>query len=261
MKTAIIGVGAMGGAIAEGILHSCKVNPADIIAANPHTDRLGHLVDAGVMVTSDNKAAAAKADVVIVAVKPWLAEDVMKDLKTVMDYRRQVLVSVVAGVTAAQINGWMQKDGALPQLFLVIPNTAATICESMTFIAPCNASEHNTELIKKLFDNIGSTIITDERHLAAGMVLASCGTAFALRYIRASAEGGVELGFRAAEATRIVAQTVKGAACLLMDSGSHPEEEIDKVTTAGGLTIKGLNAMEQAGFTGAVIQGLKAAGK
>lgn len=148
MKTAIIGVGAMGGAIAEGMLHSCKVNPADIIAANPHTDRLGHLVDAGVMVTSDNKAAAAKADVVIVAVKPWLAEDVMKDLKTVMDYRRQVLVSVVAGVTAAQINGWMQKDGALPQLFLVIPNTAATICESMTFIAPCNASEHNTELIK-----------------------------------------------------------------------------------------------------------------
>ena len=188
MKTAIIGVGAMGGAIAEGMLHSCKVNPADIIAANPHTDKLWHLVDAGVMVTSDNKAAAAKADVVIVAVKPWLAEDVMKDLKTVMDYRRQVLVSVVAGVTAAQINGWMQKDGALPQLFLVIPNTAATICESMTFIAPCNASEHNTELIKKLFDNIGSTIITDERHLAAGMVLASCGTAFALRYIRAHAD-------------------------------------------------------------------------
>ena len=99
MKTAIIGVGAMGGAIAEGMLHSCKVNPADIIAANPHTDKLWHLVDAGVMVTSDNKAAAAKADVVIVAVKPWLAEDVMKDLKTVMDYRRQVLVSVVAGVS------------------------------------------------------------------------------------------------------------------------------------------------------------------
>ena len=186
----------------------------------------------------------------------------MKDIKTVMDYRRQMLVSVVAGVSAAQIGEWMEKDGVRPRLFLVIPNTAAAVCESMTFVAPFNASDEDTTIIKELFDTIGSTIITDERHLAAGMILASCGTAFAMRYIRASVEGGVELGFRAAEATHIVAQTVKGAARLLMTDGGHPEAEIDKVTTAGGITIKGLNAMEQAGFTGAVIQGLKvAAGK
>ena len=262
MKTAIIGVGAMGGAIAEGLLHSGSIKPGDIIAANPHTDKLRHLADAGAVVTSDNKAAAAAADVVIVAVKPWLAEEVMKDIKTVMDYHRQMLVSVVAGVSAEQTGEWLEKDGVRPRLFLVIPNTAASVCESMTFVAPFNASDEDTTIIKELFDTIGSTIITDERHLAAGMILASCGTAFAMRYIRASVEGGVELGFRAAEATHIVAQTVKGAARLLMTDGGHPEAEIDKVTTAGGITIKGLNAMEQAGFTGAVIQGLKvAAGK
>ena len=79
-----------------------------------------------------------------------------------------------------------------------------------------------------------------------------------MRYIRAAMEGGVELGFRPEEAARIVEQTVKGAATLLLTQGTHPEAEIDKVTTAGGITIKGLNAMEREGFTNAVIEGLKA---
>lgn len=148
MKTAIIGVGAMGGAIAEGLIRSGKINSGNIIAANPHTDKLRHLADAGAVVTSDNKAAAAAADVVIVAVKPWLAEEVMKDIKTVMDYRRQMLVSVVAGVSAAQIEEWMEKDGMRPRLFLVIPNTAAAVCESMTFVAPFNTSDEDTTAIK-----------------------------------------------------------------------------------------------------------------
>ena len=93
----------------------------------------------------------------------------------------------------------------------------------------------------------------------AGMVLASCGIANALRYVRAATEGGVQLGFRAGEAQHIVAQTLRGAASLLDADGAHAETEIDKVTTPGGLTIRGLNAMEQAGFSNAVIRGLLAA--
>lgn len=95
----------------------------------------------------------------------------------------------------------------------------------------------------------------------AAMALGSCGTAYALRYVRAAMEAGVELGLYPSQAKLIVAQTVKGAAQLLMTNDSHPEEEIDKVTTPGGFTIKGLNRMEACGFTNAVVEGLKASVK
>jgi pyrroline-5-carboxylate reductase len=113
-----------------------------------------------------------------------------------------------------------------------------------------------------IFNKMGEAMLVDEKMLEVGMILASCGIAFALRYIRAAAEGGVELGCPAAQAAHIVAATMKGAAELLLQNNSHPEQEIDKVTTAGGITIKGLNEMEHAGFSSSVIRGLKAsAGK
>jgi pyrroline-5-carboxylate reductase len=147
-------------------------------------------------------------------------------------------------------------------LFLVIPNIAIAQLASMTFVAPAVATEsQHTERVKELFDTMGQTIITDEQHLAAGTTLASCGIAYAMRYIRAAAEGGVELGFRADDAKKIVMQTMKGAVELLEASGLHPEAAIDLVTTPGGVTIKGLNEMEHAGFTSAVIRGLKAGAK
>ena len=105
---------------------------------------------------------------------------------------------------------------------------------------------------------MGQSLITDEEHLAAGTTLASCGIAYAMRYVRAAAEGGVELGFKADTATTIILQTLQGAVSLLQGTGLHPEAAIDQVTTPKGLTIKGLNAMEHAGFTNAVIEGLKA---
>ena len=130
--------------------------------------------------------------------------------------------------------------------------------ESVTFISYREANEKQIALVCQLFSSIGYTMTIDEKQIPAGTSLASCGIAFAMRYIRAAMEGGVELGFRPAEAARIVEHTVKGAAMLLLNCNMHPEAEIDKVTTAGGITIKGLNAMEKAGFTNAVIEGLKA---
>ena len=125
-------------------------------------------------------------------------------------------------------------------------------------MVPCRATEEQTAAVQAVFDGLGQTCLTDEQHLAAGTMLASCGIAYAMRYFRAAAEGGVELGFKADAAKDIVLQTVKGAVELLQANGNHPEAEIDKVTTPGGLTIRGLNEMEHAGFTSAVIRGLKA---
>ena len=164
---------------------------------------------------------------------------------------------IAAGVPSANIQEWLGDN--CPPLYLVIPNIAIAEMASMTFIVPCGAvAQHHTETVKAIFDEMGNTLITDEQHLAAGTTLASCGIAYAMRYIRAAAEGGVELGFKADDAKNIVMQTMKGAVELLEASGLHPEAAIDLVTTPGGVTIKGLNEMEHAGFTSAVIRGLKA---
>jgi pyrroline-5-carboxylate reductase len=128
----------------------------------------------------------------------------------------------------------------------------------MTFVVPVGASEKDIQTVTHIFNEMGNTLITDEQHLAAGTTLASCGIAYAMRYVRAASEGGVELGFKADDAKAIVMQTMKGAVELLEASGMHPEAAIDLVTTPGGVTIKGLNEMEHAGFTSAVIRGLKA---
>ena len=261
MKIAIIGAGAMGGAMADGFIKSGAVKPADISVANPTAQKLEHFALQGASVTTDNKTAAEGADIVIIAVKPWLVEQVVNELKPVLNYTRQTIITVAAGISGSQFTAWLKKDDAVPQTFIVIPNTAIAVLASMTFIVPVNATADTTAIVKALFDNVGQTMVTDERRLSAGMTLASCGIAYAMRYVRAAAEGGVELGFKADMAKDIVLQTMKGAVELLQANGNHPEAEIDKVCTPGGLTIRGLNEMEHAGFTSAVIRGLKAAAK
>ncbi len=261
MKIAIIGAGAMGGAMADGFIKSGAVKPANISVANPTAQKLEHFALQGASVTTDNKTAAEGADIVVIAVKPWLVEQVVNELKPVLNYTRQTIITVAAGISGSQFTAWLKKDDAVPQTFIVIPNTAIAVLASMTFIVPVNATADTTTTIKALFDNVGQTMVTDERHLSAGMTLASCGIAYAMRYVRAAAEGGVELGFKADMAKDIVLQTLKGAVDLLQANGNHPEAEIDKVCTPGGLTIRGLNEMEHAGFTSAVIRGLKAAAK
>ena len=258
MKIAIIGAGAMGGAMADGFIKSGAVKPANISVANPTAQKLEHFALQGASITTDNKTAAEGADIVIIAVKPWLVEQVVNELKPVLNYTRQTIITVAAGIGGNQFTAWLKKDDVVPQTFIVIPNTAIAVLASMTFIVPVNATADTTAIVKALFDNVGQTMVTDERHLSAGMALASCGIAYAMRYVRAAAEGGVELGFKADMAKDIVLQTMKGAVELLQANGNHPEAEIDKVCTPGGLTIRGLNEMEHAGFTSAVIRGLKA---
>ena len=213
----------------------------------------------GVCVTTDNKLAADTADIVCVVVKPWLVERVLKDIQPELDPKKQILIVIAAGVSSASIKEWLGES--CPPLFLVIPNIAIAEMASMTFVVPIGATEQAIQTVVGIFDEMGSTLITDEQHLAAGTTLASCGIAYAMRYIRAASEGGVELGFKADDAKAIVMQTMKGAVELLEASGLHPEAAIDLVTTPGGVTIKGLNEMEHAGFTSAVIRGLKAGAK
>ena len=246
----------MGGATVEGLIKGEQFRNEDITVADPSEAVIDKFAKTGVSVTTDNKLAAETADIVCVVVKPWLVERVLKDIKPELNPNKQILIVIAAGVSSASIKEWLGEQ--CPSLFLAIPNIAIAEMASMTFVVPVGASEEQVQTVVNIFDEMGTTLITDEQHLAAGTTLASCGIAYAMRYIRAAAEGGVELGFKADDAKKIVMQTMKGAVELLEASGLHPEAAIDLVTTPGGVTIKGLNEMEHAGFTSAVIRGLKA---
>ena len=262
MKISIIGAGAMGGAIAEGLIKGDYIQNEDICVSDPARQTRDKFANMGITATPSNQLAAQGADIVCVVVKPWLVEQVLKSIKDVLDYDKQTLVVVAAGVKSESIKEWIAKDGKMIPLFLVIPNIAIAQLQSMTFIVPSVATEtQHTEQVVALFDSMGKTIITDEQHLAAGTTLASCVIAYAMRYVRAASEGGVELGFKADDAKQIVMQTMRGAVELLQATGLHPEAAIDLVTTPGGVTIKGLNEMEHNGFTSSVIKGLKAGAK
>ncbi len=252
MKIAIIGAGNMGGAFADALL---RIGGHTITISNRSEGKLARFAAAGASITTDNSVAAKDAELIILAVKPWLVADVLGELKANISLAGKTLVSVAAATRGEQLCEWA---GQGPQIFMAIPNTAIAHLTSMTFLVPVRAEAEMTAVVKALFDGMGQTLVTDEAHLPAATALASCGIAYALRYVRAATEGGVQLGFRAKDAQDIVAQTLRGAVSLLEKDGAHAEEEIDKVTTPGGLTIRGLNAMEEAGFTAAVIRGLVA---
>ncbi len=240
----------MGGAIGRGLLAS-GFPAGDLCVANPSEAKLRDFAEAGARTTTDNTEAAMCGDVVIIAVKPWIVPDVLSEIKDSLIPGRQTVVSVAAGVSGASL-----AESLSTGVYIAIPNTAAEVGESMTFVVPVR--EDNTDAVVSLMSRIGEVMVVEEKLLPAATALASCGIAYAMRYIRAAMEGGVELGFRASDAQKIVVRTVMGAAALLGADGAHPESEIDKVTTPGGLTIRGLNEMENAGFTSAVIRGLKA---
>ena len=254
----MIGAGAMGGATVEGLLAAGHKGD-ELCVSDPSESVLAKFAALGVNTTTDNAAAVRQADIVMVCVKPWIVWKVLEGIKEALQPEWQSLVVIAAGVKSDDVREFLGQQ--CPPLMLCIPNIAISQLQSMTFLVPVTTDATQTEAVKAVFAEMGSVLLTDEAHLAAGTTLASCGIAYAMRYIRAAAEGGVELGFNADDAKQIVMQTVKGAVAVLEASGLHPEAAIDLVTTPGGVTIKGLNEMEHAGFTSAVIRGLKAGAK
>ena len=251
-KIAIIGGGNLGSAIAEGLLKSKFCNPADIHITKRNTATLKNLQAKGIDTGSDNAVAVKQSQLVILAVKPYQVLEVLGSFKKELT-PNHILVSVVTGMLIKDIEDIIKKK--LP-VFRAMPNTAIAIQESMTCLSFTNATEKQTAYVKDLFAVLGKVVIINENLMDAATVLGACGTAYAMRYIRANIQGGIEIGFDAVTANLIAAQTVKGAADLLLQKGTHPEQEIDKVTTPKGCTIAGLNEMEHRGFSSSLIKGI-----
>jgi pyrroline-5-carboxylate reductase len=254
-KIAIIGGGNLGTAIAEGLIQSGFVQPKHILITKRNIATLHELERKGVLVSDKNEEAVRYADLVILAIKPFQVNDVLTRLKSDFKEDKHVLVSVITGISIDHINGVLGKK--IP-VVRAMPNTAIAIQESMTCIASSNVNEEQLQYVNDIFSQLGKTVRIDEKLMDAATVLGACGTAFAMRYIRANIQGGIEIGFDAHTANLIAAQTVKGAAELLLKKGTHPEQEIDKVTTPKGCTIAGLNEMEHRGFSSSLIKGLVA---
>lgn len=253
-RISIIGGGNLGTAIAEGLINSGFSLPEHILITRRNVKSLAALQKKGVLVSDDNQEAVRFADLVILAVKPFQASDILTKLQQSIE-KRHVIVSVVTGFTVDQIAQSLAADCTIVR---AMPNTAIAIQQSMTCLSAANISVEQQRYIEDLFSQLGRVVWIDEKLMDAATVLGACGTAYAMRYIRANIQGGIQIGFDAATASLIAAQTVKGAAELLLQKGAHPEQEIDKVTTPKGCTIAGLNEMEHQGFSSSLIKGIVA---
>lgn len=251
----LIGAGNMGGALAHGWLRSGQAS-LTLADKNEQTLRLFAEQYKDVTVTTDNKAAVRGADIVVLVVKPWLMDRVLDEIRPGLDLDRQIIVSDAANYGTDKLAA---KLGGAGQYFYVIPNIAAEYGSSMSFVSHNGqATQAHIDAVMNLYGLCGAVMEVQEKQVEAGMMMASCGIAYVMRMVRAMTEGGVEMGFYAHEAQQIAMQTMQGAVSLLRESGLHPEVAIDKVTTPGGVTIKGLNELDRQGFNTAVVSCLKA---
>jgi pyrroline-5-carboxylate reductase len=253
MKIAIIGTGNLGMSMALGWEGSGLVAAQDIMCSRRQVASLAELAQKGIQTTSENLAAANWADILIVAVKPYKAEEVLSEIAPAT--AGKTVVSVMTGIELATMRKILHAEA---RIFRAMPNTATGIAQSITCISHPKRQTEGLELVQQLFEALGRTVVIEEGLMEAATVLGACGIAYVMRFIRAMVQGGIQIGFDSETASLIATQTVKGAAELLLQGGRHPEEEIDKVTTPKGCTIVGLNEMEHRGFSSALIRGINA---
>jgi pyrroline-5-carboxylate reductase len=253
-KIAILGSGNIGTSLAKGLVKSNFCSPAQISLTRRNSSALASFSEQGFQVSTDNAAVVAEADIVVLAVLPQQLNHLLAQIKDVIDVQKHLVISVASGVSCGDIR---RKLYAELQVVRAMPNTAIAIGQSMTCVATDNAEDANLQQVTRMFETVGAVVKINEDLMTAATALCACGIAFFLRAIRAASQGGVEIGFHAEDALKMAVQTAKGAADLLLLMHSHPEQEIDKVTSPKGCTIAGLNEMEHNGFSSSLIKGIK----
>jgi pyrroline-5-carboxylate reductase len=253
-RIAILGSGNIGLSLAKGLVKANYVEAGQICLTRRNTANLSTFSAQGFEVTNDNAAAVEAADIVVLAVLPQQLNQLLEQIAGAVDTHKHLIISVASGVSCNDIKAKLT-DGV--QVIRAMPNTAIAIGQSMTCIASDNATEANIAEVTRMLETVGSVVKINEDLMTSATALCACGIAFFLRAIRAASQGGVEIGFHADEALKMAVQTAKGAADLLLQMESHPEQEIDKVTSPKGCTIAGLNEMEHNGFSSSLIKGIK----
>ncbi|TDT43854.1 pyrroline-5-carboxylate reductase [Maribacter spongiicola] len=251
MKIAIIGAGNLGLSIANGILNSngattmylTKRDTKSIIDFEKHNK---------VTVTNDNRLAIQNSDILIFAVQPVHFAAILEDVKDLLT-ENHVIISTITGFGIDKIEAVIGKDNYIVRS---MPNTAISVGKSMTCICSNEKGKKRIDLTKAIFNRMGHCMEIPENQMQAATVICASGIAFWMRLIRATTQGAIQLGFDAQEAQELAMHTCNGAANLLIESGNHPEQEIDRVTTPMGCTITGLNEMEHQGLSSSLIRGI-----
>lgn len=252
-KIAIIGGGNIGLSIAKGINKSGLMDAKNIFITRRNIDVIEEFKTQGFVVTKNNKDAVKNSEVIILAVQPQQLNELFAEIKNDLIPGKHIIISVVSGASINSIKSHIKKK---VDVVRAMPNTAIAIQESMTCLSAENKNNLSLKIAEQIFNQVGKTLIIDEELMIPATALAACGIAFFLRAIRAASQGGIEIGFHSEEALLMASQTAKGAAALLLQAESHPEKEVDKVTTPRGCTISGLNQMEHSGFSSALIKGI-----
>lgn len=253
MKIAIIGAGNLGLSIATGILHTGGATT--MYLTRRHLDPIREFESYGnVKITSDNREAVAASDILIFAIQPGHFSAILESVKDLL-HDNHVLISTITGYKISRMEEILGKDH---HIIRAMPNTAIAVGRSMTCICSNEKGGKRLELAGAIFNRMGHSMVIPESQMQAATVICASGIAFWMRLIRATTQGAIQLGFDAHDAQELAMHTCAGAAELLITSGNHPEEEIDRVTTPMGCTIEGLNEMEHQGLSSSLIRGIVA---
>ncbi len=250
MNIHIIGGGNLGVAIAIGINNYSKNHSITITRRN--IDSILYLEKEGISVKANNTHHIEQADLIILTIKPYQVDAVFEEILPLIS--NKIIASAVSGLS---IESLQEKVGTSHSMVHIMPNIAVRFGESATCVSYLEKNKTDAQKVIDLFNDLGTVAVIDEKLMDAATVLGACGTAYALRYIRASMQAGIEIGFDAQTALAIASQTAKGAATMALVEKIHPEQLIDRVTTPQGCTIVGLNEMEHQGFSSSLIKGIK----
>jgi pyrroline-5-carboxylate reductase len=256
-KIAFIGAGNMGRALISGLLTASLVEPGDIVASDPDDASLGQLkTEHGIETTRDNASAASHSEVIVLAVKPQVMEPVLQGISSVIDDSKLVL-SIAAGITIDFIRSRLGKG---PRIIRVMPNTPALVREGAAAIAPdSSATEEDVKLTVDFFSAVGRALVVEEKMMDAVTGLSGSGPAYAFIFIEALSDGGVKMGLPRDVSLQLSAQTVLGAARMVIELGKNPGELKDRVTSPAGTTIEGVQTLESGALRGTVMKAVEAA--
>ena len=253
-RVGFLGAGNMGDAIIKGIIAAGLVPPDHVLASDARGDRLAQMTGQyKIRGCPDNVTLVRDADVIVLAVKPQTMASVAKEIAEAVDDAK-LLISVAAGVSTARLRAEL---GRPARLIRVMPNTPALVLEGATAIARGQGLQPgDLETAQELFGAVGRVVVLDEDAMDAVTGLSGSGPAYVAIVIESLADGGVKMGLDRATAMTLAAQTVLGSAKLILETGTHPGQLKDIVSSPGGTTIAGVAALEEGGvrhtFIGAV---------
>lgn len=256
MTVGFIGAGRMAQAMIRGFVSTGVIKPSNITASDQDRKMLNKVKDLGVNTTHSNQDVVSKSQLIVLAVKPNIVRPVLQEVSQIVS-REKIIVSIAAGIPISTIE---QELPAGSRVIRVMPNTPALVLAAASVLAPGQSVQPgDSDLVLDLLKTIGICEPGSEKLLDAVTGLSGSGPAYAFTAIEALSDGGVKMGLPRDLAIKLAAQTLLGAAKMVLESGEHPGQLKDQVCSPGGTTIAAVHKLEKAGFRAALIDAVEAA--